>query len=115
MYYVTFMNEDNEFICCQCGTFVDEEDGSYSLEQIEQMFIYDFNSEQLGYFKKPSDISFDIEHGTEPKIDKSWKEAVNMLWEAMVYPDDEAQILIKRTFEGFTDLKALLRMVRDSY
>lgn len=111
MYYVTFMNEDNEFICCQCGTVVNEEEWSWSLEQINEMFVYDFDSEQLGFYKHPQDVTYVIEDGDEPTYNDNWRDACGMLWEAMTYLDDEHQAFIKKIFEGFKDLKALIKMV----
>ena len=111
-YYAILLNDENEYICCECRTVVDEGGGEYSFEQIVRMFVFDFDSEQLSYYENPPNVEYYEAEIDSLDLKDSWRSAVLSLWAAIEYPDRDEKYFLKRVLDGeFRDMKALVRMV----
>ena len=112
MYYVVFFTIDEEVIVAECGTLVDEEGGEWSLEQCDRMYTWDTSTEQLGYWPKASDLTYEISEGDEPQQYNTWKAAIYGFLDLLEYLGMNEHSMISDVLEDrFTDKKALVRLM----
>ena len=118
MYYSMLHTVDNELICVACRTIVEEGEDEYSFEGIDEMYTFDVDSTQLGYYNNPADITYSTEtSGLGIDQYNNFKAALrdffNEMLEITLYNHDNYdREMITRVFEKkFYSIQALRKLL----